>query len=306
MGLQSISRYILESLRIVRLIAGHHGRILMKKLRAGSLPSYAEAVPDPAPAVTVLVTNMNNRAPLELTLRTLFAQTQYPNFEVWVADNDSTDGSIEMVETLQGNYPIRLIRGPARPQHEWYDYLLEHAPTPFWVGIHEDLIFLGSDWLADLVGFMEAEPQTHMLGGEYFPAQEGVGEPVGGEIVDLRESLSTWIFCVRSSLREHVNTSFAFHKYWDENKLRTVAYDQGGKLIEDMRATGLRFACMPPWYLGKWCHLANISWVFLHDASRSRLAFKRYQIWDADRRARAARRRLPQRQQRPQQRGVVA
>lgn len=290
MSFKSAARYPLELVRTARLVAGHHGRILQKKLRAGGLPSYAEAVPDPAPAVTVLVTNMNNRAPLELTLRTLFAHTQYPNLEVWVADNDSTDGSVEMVEALQEDYPIRLIRGPARPQHEWYDHLFENATTPYWVGIHEDIVFLGDDWLADLIGFMEAEPETYMLGGEHFPDAEGVGEPVSGEVVDIRESLSTWIFCVRSDLRDRVDTSFAFYKYWNETRRRTIAYDQGGKLIEDMRAEGIRFACMPPWYLGKWHHLANISWVFQHDASPSRLAFKRHQIWDAERRARAARR----------------
>lgn len=281
---------LLDLFRATRLVGGYHARVLRKTLQAPRLPSYG-VVADPAPAVTVLITNMNNKGPLELTLRTLFACTRYPNFEVWVADNDSVDGSVEVVEALQDVFPIRLIRGPARPQHEWYDYMFAHATTPYWVGLHEDLIFLGADWLADLVGFMESERDVDLLGGEFFPPREGSAEPVHGEIVDLQESLSTWIFCVRTALRDRIDTSFAYHKYWDAENERTVLYDQGGRLIEDMRAKGLGFAHMPSWYKMKWQHLANITWIFNHETNGPYLAYKRHQLWDVQRRLRAARRR---------------
>ena len=57
-------------------------------------------------------------------------------------------------------------------------------------------------------------------------------------------------FVARSTLRNHTSTSFAFHKYWDESAQRTVAYDQGGKLIEDnpQRRTEFRVhAAMVHW-----------------------------------------------------------
>ena len=123
------------------------------------------------------------------------------------------------------------------------------------------------------------------MGG--IPPSEGGIEPISQEVVDLRESLLTWVICVRTRLRVRVGTSFAYHKYWEEAKGRVVCYDQGGKIIEDMRAEGLQYMGMPPWYLGKWEHLANMTWIFQHQAYPPYLAFQRHQIWDVRRRLRA-------------------
>ena len=275
---------VADRLRGIYLIADYHATVARKRLRAGKLPGYVDAVPSEPPSVTVYVTNSNNRDPLELTLRTLFETTTYPNIEVVVADNNSTDGSIEFVESLMDDHPVRLLSGESKPQHEWYDYFMSTTTSEYWVGIHEDMMFLSSGWLSDLIGFMEMHPETELLGGEYFRPVEGATEPVSHEIVNLRESLSTWIFCVRSSLRNHTSTSFAFHKYWDEQLGRTILFDQGGKLIQDMRNDGRGFACMPGWYTQKWQHIGNVTWAFKHNMSPGIRAFKLHQIRDMSRR----------------------
>jgi len=234
----------------------------------------------PPPGVTIFITNLNNRFPLELTLRSLAERTTYPNYQIWVADNGSTDGSLELLQSLKdAGWPLHIIdHGEARPQHEWYDFMAEEVPTKYWVGLHEDMILTGDGWLEDLVAYMEAHPDLLLLGGDPFPPRPGIREPVSGELVDGREALSTWIFCARHTLRDHVGTSFAYHKYWDEERERTQLYDQGGKLIEDLRANNLGFTCMPTWFQDKFYHLGSLTWGFNYEMEEARRLFKNYQI----------------------------
>jgi hypothetical protein len=283
-----------DAIRAARLIARYHFEGARRACTAPFLPSLAPATGrDTEPRVTVLVTSVNQRASLELTLRTLCARAGYSNYVVWVADHASTDGSIELVDDLIAKgWPIKLIQhGARRPQHEWYDFMLRNADSPYWVGLHEDLHFFGKGWLADLVGFLDRNPSTDMVGGEYFPPTYGQAEPVNGEIVDVRESLSTWVFAVRTSLREKIDTSFEYFKERDPHSGRTVLYDQGGKLIADMRAAGLTFACMPTWFTLKFQHIGNLSWAFNHPMNPSWRALKLHQKRDAMRRARRVARR---------------
>ena len=282
-----------SALRTGNLIARYRLKILYKKMRTWiANPSYDAPLPDSPPPVTIFITNINNRSPLELTLRSLTRHTQYPNYQIVVADNGSTDGSVELVRKLiDRGWPIRLIENSEPcPQHEWYDRMSYEVETPYWVGLHEDMMLIGDHWLEDLIAYMESHPDVYLLGGEYFPPREGYVEPVSKEVVDLRESLSTWIFCARTSMRDHVDTSFAFTKHWSDAKERTICYDQGGKLMADLRARGLGVAHMPDSYKLKYQHVSNISWAFKHDMPDHVRWFKTYQLADVRRRAQAARR----------------
>ena len=284
-----------DSLTAGLRIARYHGQILTKKIRALVSGGPTLEALDSIPAVTVFITNINNRYPLELTLRTLTANTAYPNYQILVADNGSTDGSIDMVkELIRQGFPIRLIEhGAPRPQHEWYDYMAETVDTPLWIGLHEDMMFLDDDWLVELVFEAQRQPDLLLLGGEYFPPRFGMREPVSKETVNLMESLSTWIFCARADLREHVDTSFSYYKHWSDEANRTILYDQGGKLIRDLRAAGLGFGCMPPAFTNKYQHVANISWAFKHDMQDAQRRYKLHQLADIKRRVKRLRRPLP-------------
>ena len=289
-----VSPGLKDRLRAARMIGRYHFEGMRRWVMAPFMPTLARSNGDGAgPRVTILVTSANQRASLELTLRSLCAHAGYDNFEIWVADHASTDGSAELVEGLiENGWPIKLIQyGTRRPQHEWYDFMLQNAETPYWVGLHEDLHFFGKGWLADMVAYLDEHPDIDLLGGEYFPPADGQSEPVRGEIVDLRESLSTWIFAVRTSLRDRIDTSFEYYKEPGGEGERTILYDQGGKLIADMRAAGLGFACMPAWFTLKFQHIGNLSWAFDHPMNPSWRALKLHQMRDAVRRARRVARR---------------
>lgn len=248
----------------------------------------SRAAPPPladTPAVTLLVTSCDNRGPLELTLRTALAHTDYPNLRLWIADNGSTDSTASFLESFAPGVPVTTtVR--RQPQHAWYDEALRTVETPYWIALHEDLIFTGRDWVRDLIARMEAQPSLDLLGGERFPAQRDIPEPFGSRI-DLEESLSTWIFCVRTSLRERIDVSFAFHKAGRSPESgREVCYDQGGWLIARMRERGLGFDAMPAAFGRKWYHVGNLTWGRQEGSDPGFRAFKEWQARDVARLAR--------------------
>src|SRR5579871_2448141 len=82
------------------LIWRYRLKIVGKRLGA----SVLSALPPPRPAnpapITVFISSLNTRYPLELTLRTLTRCTRYPDYRLCIADNGSTDGSREFLEAL--------------------------------------------------------------------------------------------------------------------------------------------------------------------------------------------------------------
>lgn len=268
-------------------IVTYRARLAGKRLGATALglaPAPRFARP---PAVTVFVTSTNNRDALELTLRSLVATTRYPNVRLRVADNGSTDGTADFLRAFARTSPIPVdlvLADEPRPQHLWYDEMRDTARTPYWVGMHEDMILLGRDWLADLVAALERDPSCALLGGERFPSNPAFVEPVSHAVIDLRESLSTWLFAVRTEAARRVGASFAFYKT-EQPGQKAVCYDQGGRFIEEVRAAGLRFACMPPWYRLKYHHVGSLSYWHRFNPGRGYARLKRYQLEDVRRRA---------------------
>ncbi|MBM3150307.1 MAG: glycosyltransferase, partial [Chloroflexi bacterium] len=80
-------------------------------LRSLRTPSKRARVPDPAPLVSVLVPARNEEENIGTCVKSLQKQ-DYPNFEIVVLDDNSTDRTSEIVETLMANDSrVRLIKG---------------------------------------------------------------------------------------------------------------------------------------------------------------------------------------------------
>lgn len=80
-------------------------------LRSLRSPSKRAKVPDPAPLVSILVPARNEELNIETCVKSL-QQQDYPNFEIVVLDDNSTDNTAEIVSRIAAeDNRVRLIKG---------------------------------------------------------------------------------------------------------------------------------------------------------------------------------------------------
>ena len=122
------------------------------------------------------------------------------------------------------------------------------------------MMFLGRDWLGDMVNIMEKNPKLYLLTCEKCKGQANFIEPVSGKRVDTGEHLSTWLFCIRTSLREHIKTSFISKSKKPDKEGQNIFFcDIGDRLLEEMRRKNLSYAYMSWWVKVKYHHFGNLS-----------------------------------------------
>jgi GT2 family glycosyltransferase len=106
------------------------------------------------PSVSVVIVTYNSRDDVEECLRSVIGQ-DYPSFEVMVVDNDSTDGTVELVEK---SFPsVEVIRnhrnyGPA----EAYNIGINACKGTYVVLLNPDTVAEGH-WLSELVRVMDGD-----------------------------------------------------------------------------------------------------------------------------------------------------
>jgi GT2 family glycosyltransferase len=109
------------------------------------------------PRVSIVIVSWNARSLLEQCLPSVLA-TEYPNVEVILADNASTDGSAAWVAR---EYPsVTLVRHP----ENWLfargnNAALPHATGEYVVLLNND-VEVSPHWLGPLVDVMEARPEV--------------------------------------------------------------------------------------------------------------------------------------------------
>jgi len=115
------------------------------------------------PSISIFIVNFNTRDLLERCLTSIFETKGDLTLEVFVADNNSSDGSAEMVET---KFPeVSLVR---HSQNMGYtkaiNPLLSLAKGEYYLLLHSDLEILPNT-MEQFVDFFESSPQAGILGG---------------------------------------------------------------------------------------------------------------------------------------------
>ena len=88
---------------------------LLLNLRALRKPKSNIQLPEPAPLISVLVPARNEEANINVCLESL-RQQDYPNFEILVLDDSSTDGTADIVARIASeDSRVRLLRGQPLP-----------------------------------------------------------------------------------------------------------------------------------------------------------------------------------------------
>ncbi|MCK4884494.1 glycosyltransferase family 2 protein [Candidatus Bathyarchaeota archaeon] len=108
------------------------------------------------PSVSIVIVNFNGREFLRQCLLTLL-DTDYPNYEVVVVDNASTDGSFAEIELSFGSDSrIKLVRNRENVGHsEGCNIGARIAKGRYIVFLDSDTEFKAENWLWELVKVME-------------------------------------------------------------------------------------------------------------------------------------------------------
>ena len=109
-------------------------------------------------SVAIVILNWNGKHFLKRFLPVLIARSQEPNTFIVVADNGSTDGSVEW---LQENHPnIELIEFDTNYGFTGgYNRALRLIPADYYILLNSD-VEVGENWLEPLISFMEENPDV--------------------------------------------------------------------------------------------------------------------------------------------------
>jgi len=110
------------------------------------------------PSVSIIVVNFNGKELLKPCLKSLLT-TNYPNFEIIVVDNASTDGSVETIKKLFSSCPyIKIVENRENLGHaEGCNIGARVAKGRHLVFLDSDTELRAKDWLWELVRVIESD-----------------------------------------------------------------------------------------------------------------------------------------------------
>jgi GT2 family glycosyltransferase len=118
------------------------------------------------PAVTLLLPNRNNDHVLDLVLERLVEHTTYPNYELVVVDDGSTDGSIEILRRWSADprpSDFTLIEREHGGVVDALNAGLAAASGELVVQLDGDATVETSGWLERMVDFYESDPRVGVV-----------------------------------------------------------------------------------------------------------------------------------------------
>jgi glycosyltransferase involved in cell wall biosynthesis len=241
--------------------------------------------------VTLVVVNHNTQATTELALREIRRRTRYPAYQIWVIDNASTDGSADALPALAREIGATLIASTEpHPHSYWLDHAMAHVDSPYWVAVDSDTLVIRPDWLWRMVRAMEQDQSLFLLNAEAVPP-EIVQDPIEGRWLEGGERVSSWLFMVRTALRERLGESFAFARRGVNPATgREQVFDTGGRLLQAMRQRGIRYGAMPPAFRLSYYHIGAMSCLPGGRPASAWQLFKEDQVRDVESRLVRARR----------------
>ena len=142
------------------------------------------------PLVSIVVVTYNNLDMNRQCLESLFGQTGWPNLEVFVVDNASTDGTREYLLESERLYPnLRVMINESNLGFAAANNLaLERARGDFLVLLNNDTV-VARGWLSTLLRHLSARPDIGMIG----PVTNAIGNEARVEVgYDRIEEMPAW------------------------------------------------------------------------------------------------------------------
>jgi len=123
------------------------------------------------PDISVVVCTYNRAALLTRTVESLFAQqAEAARFEILVVDNNSTDNTRAIVESLQTKSPVRLryFFEPRQGNAYARNTGVEQAQAPIVAFIDDDVV-AADGWVSAIKSGFDRYPQLSFIGGKVLP-----------------------------------------------------------------------------------------------------------------------------------------
>lgn len=128
-------------------------------------------VPRPAPKVSIIIPTRDRAELLRTCVESVLAKTRYPDFELVVVDNRSSElGALAYLDELGARKRVRVLR---------YDAEFNYSAINNWAAgqcdgrllclLNNDVEVIDADWLVEMVGFA-CRPETGAVGAMlYYP-----------------------------------------------------------------------------------------------------------------------------------------
>ena len=117
------------------------------------------------PKASIVIVTYHNRELNRECLQALYERTEWPNFEVFVVDNASTDGTPDMLRGLEGKYPYLtvMLNGQNLGFAKANNQALQQATGEYLVLLNNDTV-VTRGWLAGLIRHLSADEYLGLVG----------------------------------------------------------------------------------------------------------------------------------------------
>ncbi|HYO98978.1 MAG TPA: glycosyltransferase [Pyrinomonadaceae bacterium] len=163
----------------------------------------APAVAEVFPRASIVVVTFNNLALNRLCLQSIYARTEWPNFEVIVVDNASADGTPQYLREEERARPnLRVVLNDSNLGFAAANNIgIKMATGDYIVLLNNDTV-VSRAWLTNMIRHLAADPQIGLIGPVTNEISNEAKIPVG---YSRLEEMPTW---VASHVREHDGETF--------------------------------------------------------------------------------------------------
>lgn len=152
--------------------------------------TLAPGVDSVFPKASIIVVTFNNLHLNRLCLESIYSYTEWPNFEVIVVDNDSTDGTPEYLKEAQASFPnLRAILNDSNMGFAAANNIgLREATGDYLILLNNDTV-VTRGWLSALIRHLHSHHQIGLIG----PVTNAISNQAKVEVgYERLEELSAW------------------------------------------------------------------------------------------------------------------
>ena len=154
---------------------GASGAVVEPSPRVASWNRVVWPLPDPAPAVTVIIPTRDRMSLLRECLTGLLERTDYPALHVLVVDNDSSEPeTLAYLDRVVADPRVEVLRAPGPFNYSAINNrAVQAAETPLVLLLNNDIVVRDRDWLREMVS-QATRPGVGIVGARLVYADERV------------------------------------------------------------------------------------------------------------------------------------